>query len=123
MDQTAFDRAMAFLELPEVLSCKPTTIQAIDALFGHTGTWIVRTGKHPEEGWRVYLSRLDMSEAAVVQLVLPNVVCEAITRQRRSLIDRSRRKARRVLNPAERLAARERDLRRELKRVREKRNG
>ena len=93
MEQSAFDRSLAFVELPDVLASKPTTIQTIDPLLGHTGTWILRMAKHPDEGWRLYLQRMDMSGGEPIALVLPDRVCEAIARQRRSLIDRSRRKA------------------------------
>ena len=44
---TAFDRAMSLLEMPGVLTVKPSVIQAINALLGHTGTHIVQLANPP----------------------------------------------------------------------------
>ncbi len=115
---TAFDRAMHFLELPEVQATKPTTIVESNALFGHTGTHIVRTARHREEGWRVFLQVLDISEGGVTQVILPNKVCEAIYRQKQALIDRARRKPTPKLTREERDRLRVLDARRVLREAR-----
>jgi hypothetical protein len=97
---TAFDSASHFLELPEVVTTKPTTLQAIDALLGHSGTWIVQTAKHREEGFRIFLQRIDPGGGLVTQLVIPDKVCTAIARQRQSVNTRSRKH--KILTPEDR---------------------
>ena len=118
MAQTAFDRALSLTEMPDVLCTKPTTIQASNALLGHTGTHIVQTARHKEDGFTLFLSVIDESSesgASVVRVVLPDIVCRTIYRQRQSLIDRARRKPAPKLTPEQRKAARIRDARRTLR--------
>lgn len=97
---TAFDRAMAVLDLPDTNSTNPCTMQSINPLLGHTGTHIVQSCRHAEAGFTVFIQIVDAGSQQVVQVVLPDKVCRAIYRQRQSLIDRGRK--RRPATPDER---------------------
>ena len=109
--QTPFDRALSVTEMPGVIATKPSTLQAVNALLGHTGTFIIQTAKSADDGFTIFLQVADMGDT-LIRLVLPNAVAERIASQRRSLIDRSRRKAKPRLTKAERQAERLREARR-----------
>lgn len=93
MSQSAFDRAMSIIDMPDVLSVKPAVVQATNALLGHQGTHIIQTARHKEDGWTIFLQVIDPEDGGtVIKVVVPNKVCEALYRQRQGLIDRGRRK-------------------------------
>lgn len=89
-DATPFDRAMSLLEMPDVRSTRPSTIIANNALLGHTGTHVVQTAYHPEDGFTVFLQVIDTG--AITQVCLPHAVCAAIRRQMQRASARPKRK-------------------------------
>lgn len=118
-EATAFDRASHFLQLPQVQSTNVSTIQDVDALFGRQVTWIVQTARHCEEGWRLFLQCVDTGEPPrITQLIVPNKVYERIIAQRRSLVDRARRKPKVKLTREQRDQLRVREARRVLREAR-----
>ena len=86
-NETLVDKFEAGTHLPEAKATKPATIIASN-LFGLDETTIVRTRKHPQEGFSIFL-QVASREGGVVQLVLGRQVCDAIYRQRDRLMDRS----------------------------------
>ena len=121
MSQTDFDRALALVDMPDVLSVKPAVVQASNALLGHTGTHIIQTTRERAGAWTVFVQVIDASGSGqVVQVVLPDAVCRALYRQKQALIDRGRRKPTIPLTREQRAAAKVRDARRIL---REAKNG
>ena len=117
LDQTAFDRALSLVEMPDVLASKPSIVQAINALLGHSATFQVQTAKN-EDGFTVFITIVD--EQGLNRIVLPPKVTATISRQRQSLIDRSRRKPRPRLNREEREQQRIRDAKRILRQAKGK---
>jgi len=84
---TLVDKFEAGTHLPQAKATKPATI--IDSsLFGMDQTTIVRTRRHPQEGFSIFL-QVASREGGVVQLVLGKEVCAALYRQRDRLMDRS----------------------------------
>lgn len=121
MDQTAFDRALAFVDMPDVLSVKPTVVQASNALLGHTGTHVVQTARHKEDGWTIFLQVIDANAGGVTQVVLPDSVCRVIYRHRQALIERARRKPAAPMTKEQRTAAKLREARRILREAKARR--
>lgn len=115
--QTAFDRALSLVEMPDVLASKPSIAQAINALLGHSATFQVQTAKN-EDGFTVFVTIVD--EQGLTRIVLPPKVTATIARQRQSLIDRSRRKPRPRLNREEREQQRIREAKRILRQAKGK---
>ncbi len=109
---SAFDRALAVLDMPDTLSTQPSTIVSNNPILGHGGTHIIQTARQREDGFSLFIQVLDIGGGQAIQLVLPDKVCRAIYRQRQSLIDRARRKPKRPMTVAERKAARLREARR-----------
>jgi hypothetical protein len=115
MSTTAFDRAMSLVDMPDVLTVKPSVVQATNALLGHTGTHIIQTARDGESCFTIFLQVIDASgngQGEVTQVVLPDRVCKAIYRQRQSLIDRARRKPAPKLTKEQRQAAKLREAKR-----------
>jgi hypothetical protein len=97
-----FNRAIgALVGIPDVISCKPTTIRATVPLAGEAQTFIIQTfrqrqaGATPEEPGTtdetVFLEYVD--EAGSIRIVIPPPVVRAILRQHDSLAARARSKA------------------------------
>ena len=112
--QTAFDRAMSLVDMPDVLSTKPSVVVANNALLGHTGTHIIQTAR-TEDGFVIFMQIMDTSGGGLIQVILPERVCGTIYRQRQSLIDRRRRKPRPKLTREEQRRERVREAKRILR--------
>jgi len=115
MSQTAYDRAVSLIEMPDVLSTKPTTIKTTNPLLGHTGTHIVQTARDADGYHTLFLEVIDPAsstgQSTVTQLVLPDAVCRVIYRQRQALITRSKRKPAPKLTKEQRAAAKLKEAR------------
>jgi hypothetical protein len=103
------DRFEAHANLPQAKATKPATVLQSNAVTGLDQTIIIRTSKHPAEGFAIFL-QVASREDGVIQLVLPDKAVQAIYRQRDRLADRStpqsRQKARATREAAKRRKAR-----------------
>jgi hypothetical protein len=86
-----YDRAIGALHgLPDVVSTKPTTIQTVAPLVGHTQTFIVQTYRQDGQGDTIFLQ--SVGRDGTTRLVIPAKVADAIARQRESLTTKVRKK-------------------------------
>lgn len=98
-----YDRVMGGLHgVPDVLTCKPTTLRWVTPMIGASQTYIVQTYRHKELGDTIFVEQT--SASGHVRIVIPPNVAEAIARQRAALSDRLRSRASKE-SMAERMAA------------------
>lgn len=87
-----FDRLFgALTDLPDVTTCKPSTVVAHTPIIGATQTFIVQTVRQREIGDTIFLQYLD--DEGSVRIAIPPAVADAIARQRVALTSKSRRRA------------------------------
>lgn len=90
-----FDRLAGLLEgLPDVTSCKPSTVRTVEPLLGNSQTFVITTYRQKEIGDSIFVEMMDRNGSA--RFVLPPKVADAIARQRESLTARNRSKAARA---------------------------
>jgi hypothetical protein len=91
-----FDRLIGALHgLPDVVSCKPSTVRALTPILGLAQTFIIQTYRQREVGDTIFLECV--SGEGSFRLALPPQVSDAIARQRDSLTGKSRSKAAKAL--------------------------
>lgn len=84
LPQNAFDRRMMALEgIPDSARTKPSTIQVVATLLGHTATWTINTVRQRDIGDTVFVQCGDAS--GLVRLAIPPEVADVIARQRDAL--------------------------------------
>jgi hypothetical protein len=119
--EKAVERFTVRCELPEAKATRPATVVESNAVVGMERTWIVRTARHPEEGFGIFVQLADKS--GITQLVLPDRVAQAIYRQRESLTDRSTPESRAKKRAAAEAAKRKKEKAERSRRWREKNPG
>lgn len=88
----AYDRLLGALDgLPDVVSCKPSTVRVTTPLLGNAETWIIQTIRQNEKGDVIFLERVD--RAGSIRIAIPPAVANTIARQRDALTAKSRSKA------------------------------
>lgn len=84
-----FDRQIGSLHgLPDVLSTKPSVVQAVTQMVGDSQTFTVQTYRQPEIGDTIFIQCV--TKDGTVRISLPAGVSNAIARQREALTARSR---------------------------------
>lgn len=85
-----FDRILGQIDgMPNVQSARPSTVTTVMPIIGQAQTYVVQTYKDPDEGFIVFLQRVD-SEGGI-RVAIPPKVANAIYRQRDALVKASRR--------------------------------
>lgn len=86
--RSAYDRTLEmFLHEPDTKVSKPATQQVVMPFVGDVRTFVVRTGRSKEYGFALFVEITGPD--GNTRIVLPDKACQAIYRQRESLVDRS----------------------------------
>ena len=89
MENDHFNRLLGSLHgLPEVISTKPSVVQAVTVITGESEFYSVQTYRQKESGDTIFLQCV--REGETIRMALPPAVANAIARQRESISARTR---------------------------------